>query len=48
MIKSNVLSTLALTAVLVTGVSCTNMTPTEQGTLSGAAIGAGAGGGIAA
>ena len=33
----------------VTGVvACTNMTPQQQGTMSGAAIGAGVGGGIAA
>lgn len=29
-------------------VGCTNMTPQQQGTMSGAAIGAGAGAGIAA
>lgn len=36
------------TAVALTVIGCTNMTPREQGTVSGAAIGAAAGAGIAA
>jgi osmotically inducible lipoprotein OsmB len=40
-------SILALVA-LTAAAGCTNMTPQQQGTMSGAAIGAGAGAGIAA
>jgi osmotically inducible lipoprotein OsmB len=36
------------TAAALTVLGCTNMTPREQGTVSGAAIGAAAGAGIAA
>jgi osmotically inducible lipoprotein OsmB len=36
------------TAATLTVLGCTNMTPREQGTVSGAAIGAAAGAGIAA
>ena len=35
-------------AVTVAGMGCTNMTPQQQGTVCGAAIGAAAGAGIAA
>ncbi|WP_243362248.1 glycine zipper domain-containing protein [Fundidesulfovibrio terrae] len=39
----------SILAVAVLGMGgCTNMTPTQQGALSGAAIGAGAGAGISA
>lgn len=37
-----------LAMVLVVSAACTNMSPTQQGALSGAAIGAGAGLGISA
>ena len=37
-----------LAMALFLGAACTRMTPTQQGALSGAAIGAGAGAGIAA
>jgi hypothetical protein len=40
-------SMMAIVAVLG-GVGCTNMTPQQQGTMSGAAIGAAGGAGIAA
>ena len=36
------------TVAALTFIGCTNMTPREQGTVSGAAIGAAAGAGIAA
>ena len=41
-------SALMLATALGVGTGCTNMTSKQQGTLSGAAIGAGAGAGIAA
>jgi osmotically inducible lipoprotein OsmB len=39
---------IAAVAVVAGMVACTNMTPQQQGTMSGAAIGAAAGAGIAA
>ena len=44
--KGIVITVLAL--ALASGVGCTNMNKTQQGTLSGAALGAAAGAGIAA
>jgi hypothetical protein len=44
--KKKFVSILAVAVLAVGG--CTNMTPTQQGALSGAAIGAGAGAGISA
>ena len=37
-----------MAAFMATGVACTNMSPTQQGALSGAALGTGAGLGISA
>ena len=42
------LGTIAAAAAAVTLVSCTTMTPQEQGPVTGAALGAAAGAGIAA
>lgn len=42
------LSLIAVIAAVVAAAGCTNMTPQQQGTLSGAGIGAAAGAGIAA
>lgn len=39
---------IALGISLLIGAACTNMTPTQQGALSGGVIGAGAGAGISA
>ncbi|MDE5833061.1 MAG: cell envelope biogenesis protein OmpA [Desulfovibrio sp.] len=43
-----IFATLALAAILATGAGCTNMSRTQQGVASGAALGALGGAGIAA
>lgn len=48
MITTKSLKMLAAGLAILSVVGCTNMSKTQQGTLSGAAIGAGAGAGVSA